>query len=889
MEREKQRLAKSQKISKVSGWVLVVLLSVFVLFTIFSVRHLMERLDDIRRHPFQVMDAGGTLQNDMDRIRNSFEQLKHINTPKVVEEIRNEISLIYEDTDRQMAILRGSYLGDQEDLENLSELMDEIGKEQDAFLDYAAADDRSEDEIVSYSTRHLEELYQEFDSRLGKVLDFARNKVGYFYSEADRFCFFAILTSCLVFAAALIILFIYKYLLGRQTEQLKRQNQLFELLSRNIDNIFMINDLHHPERNYISENAGRILGFKPDPKKVSPTILFEYMDEQDREKVKRVFDTVGESYWSCTFHYRHPALAGERIFLLQTYRIWTEEEDRFITVLTDQTQILSTQKELEAAIQQAEKANRAKSEFLSRMSHEIRTPMNGIIGMGMIAMQNLGDSSRVEDCIRKINLSSRHLLTLINDVLDMSKIESGRIEIKRDVFYFRLFLESVSNVISGQARDKGLNFDVIFLGDMEEELFGDALRVNQILMNLLSNALKFTPEGGSIVLRIAKMDEDSTTVWLKFEVSDTGCGIEEKNYEKIFMPFEQEHEDISHVYGGTGLGLSISRRFAELMDGRLTVSSQVGKGSTFTLTMPFGRVEKRESRESRERRETDFSHLRVLAVDDDPDCLTHIKLLLKKLGAKADTAMSCEEAVEKARLAHSAGEDYDVCLADWKMPSGDGVETIRRLRKLPGRKIAAALVTAYDTDEIRRDAELAGAACVVEKPLFESTLSALLTKLLKEKQQEKQEEKQEEKTAQKSQNFPEGNFGGLRFLVVEDNDLNREIAVTLFSSFGAEVETAVNGKEAVEAFETSEPGFFDLILMDVQMPVMDGYEATRIIRSLDREDGREIPILAMTANAFSEDKAKSMACGMDGHISKPIDLKEVVEKIERVLKKRGKG
>lgn len=300
-------------------------------------------------------------------------------------------------------------------------------------------------------------------------------------------------------------------------------------------------------------------------------------------------------------------------------------------------------------------------------------------------------------------------------------------------------------------------------------------------------------------------------------------------------------------------------------------------------------MEKRESCESRERRETDFSHLRVLAVDDDPDCLTHIKLLLKKLGTKADTAGSCEEAVEKARLAHTEGEDYDVCLADWKMPSGDGVETIRRLRKLPGRKIAAALVTAYDTDEIRKDAELAGAACVVEKPLFESTLSALLTKLLKEKQQEKQEEKQEEKTAQKSQNFPEGNFGGLRFLVVEDNDLNREIAVTLFSSFGAEVETAVNGKEAVEAFETSEPGFFDLILMDVQMPVMDGYEATRIIRSLDREDGREIPILAMTANAFSEDKAKSMACGMDGHISKPIDLKEVVEKIKRVLKKRGKG
>lgn len=879
MKSEKKRIAKSQRISAVSGCVLVVLLIGFLAFTIFSVRHLMDRLDDIRNHPLRVIDAGGKIQNDMDNVRLSFEQLSHINTPEIVEEIRGNLTAFYEDAQFQMQELTDSYRGEPENLERLEELMGTIRREQERFLNYAAEETRSEEEIDAYGTEHLEKLNREFDAEMEGILEFARERVEYFYSEADRFCFFSVFTSCLVFAAALAVLMIYRHLLTRQTVQLKRQTQLFELLSRTVDNIFMISELDRPEENYISENAERILGFEPERERISPSLLFDYMDKAERQKITELFSTEGETHWSCLFHYRHPSQPGEKIFLLQTYRISTEGRDRFITVLTDQTKMMTAQKELKAAMERAEQASRAKSEFLSRMSHEIRTPMNGIIGMGMIAMQNSGNRERVEDCIRKINLSSRHLLALINDVLDMSKIESGRIEIHREAFDFPAFLESLSHVIGSQAREKKLNFDVVFAGGVEDGLWGDPLRLNQILMNLLSNALKFTPEGGGVTLRVTRLEEDGKRVWMKFEVSDTGCGIAEENYEKIFMAFEQEDSSVSGTYGGTGLGLAISRRFAQLMDGKLTVSSRVGKGSTFTLTLPFERAKGSGAGQQEKKAAADFSRLRVLAVDDDPDCLAHISLLLDKIGvAETVTAQSCAEALEKAGQAKAAGEEFDVCLVDWKMPDCDGAETIRRLRDLPGRKISAALVTAYDTDVAEKEARRAEAAAVAAKPLFESTLSELLLKLARAGEEGREESGEGA--------LPSGDLSGLCVLVVEDNELNREIAVELLTTFGASVETAENGKEAVDIFCASEPGHFDLILMDVQMPLMNGYEATKAIRSADRKDAAGVPILAMTANAFMEDKAKSMASGMNGHISKPIDLNELFEKISRAVQPR---
>ncbi len=866
MKREKKQLIRNKKISFVSGTALIVLLAVFLLFIIFSVRSLVMKLEDIRNHPFQVLNAGAQLRNDVDNVRISFEQLRHINTPEVVADVRQQIEVFYEDAEEQLEIVEECYLGEKEEIRSLRELMNEMQREQDQFLIYAAAAERSEAEIVSYSMEHLDEVNEGFDRQLELVMAYATERFDYYYEQARSTGAVTIVISCLIFATVLGVLFLYWYLMKWQTDRLQNQNQLFDLLSRTIDHIFMINELDHPERNFISENAERILGFDPDPGSISPAMLFDYMSEGDREMVRDLFQTSGETYWNTMFHYCNPSLPGEKVFALQTYRIRTEGKEQFISVLTDETEMVNSQKELEKAVIQAEQANRAKSEFLSRMSHEIRTPMNGIIGMVMLAQQNLDNQAKVADCLRKISMSSKHLLNLINDVLDMSKIESGRLEINNASFDFRVLMESLNEVIYGQAQDKGIEFEVVFVGDIEETLQGDSLRVNQILMNLLSNALKFTPRGGRIALRVTRLHEEETRLWLKFEVSDTGCGIAPENYGKIFQAFEQENASISENYGGTGLGLSISKRFTEMMGGKISVSSSLGKGTTFSVVLPFGRVE-REDREER-----NFSGLTALVADDDPDAVAHARLLLEKLGVQVDSTDNGYEAVAKAEQAQMAERPYDLCLIDWKMPFIDGLETIRRIKAgaVTG-KPAAVLMTAYDTTEIQEESSRVGAWSIITKPLFESALFALLAGISGKKGREEEE------------HVPSGDFRGRRFLIVEDNELNREIAVGLLETTGALIDTAENGKEAVEKFEASLPGYFDLILMDVQMPVMNGYEATKAIRALNRADAALVPILAMTANAFSEDVEKSFACGMNGHISKPIDLKEVFDKIGAAL------
>ena len=423
-------------------------------------------------------------------------------------------------------------------------------------------------------------------------------------------------------------------------------------------------------------------------------------------------------------------------------------------------------------------------------------------------------------------------------------------------------------MINGQAQDKGIDFEVIFVGDIDETLRGDSLRLNQILMNLLSNALKFTPRGGKILLRVTDMKEPGEKLWLKFEVSDTGCGIAPENFDKIFQAFEQENSGISQTYGGTGLGLSISKRFVEMMGGRISVSSRLGKGSTFTVRLPLERTEQVQKEAK------SFQGLRALLADDDVDALAHARLLLEKLEVQTDVTDNGYEAAARAEQAQNRGEPYDICLIDWKMPFIDGIETIRRIRSAAlSKKPQAFLLSAYDTTEVQEKSREAGAAGVLAKPLFESSLIALLTGISGSDGEGEPDEKQ-----------TQGDFRGRRFLVAEDNELNREIAVELLTAAGAQIETAENGKEAADAFARSLPGYYDLILMDVQMPVMDGYEATRTIRAMKRRDASVIPILAMTANAFHEDVEKSLGCGMNGHISKPIDLNEVFEKIGTALK-----
>lgn len=543
----------------------------------------------------------------------------------------------------------------------------------------------------------------------------------------------------------------------------------------------------------------------------------------------------------------------------------------YLRIVRQGAALLEREKErAEKALVRAEQASMAKSEFLSRMSHEIRTPMNGIIGMTMIAMQNIDKPSKVTDCLKKVTLSSKHLLALINDVLDMSKIESGKIEIKRERFDFKVLLESLSTVYYNQAAAKKVDYNTVLAGDIPEALVGDSLRLNQIITNLLSNAIKFTPENGKVTLRISKAEEKEGEIRLRFDVSDTGCGIAPENMEKIFNAFEQEDAGVAQKYGGTGLGLSISRRFSELMGGSLTVESRQGHGSTFTALLSFGTIESRAA----EAHPIDYGSLKALVVDDDLETCEHVTLLLEKLGVEAHWADNGYQAIAKVERAHGLEEDFDVCFVDWKMPYLDGLETTRRIRQAVGKEdIAVVLITAYDATEIEESALEAGAVGIISKPLFSSTLVDAFENIRNSRPG----------AVEKPRRMTDYDFTGKRVMVVEDNDINLEIATELVEFSGAAVTCARNGKEAVEVFAASASGYFNLILMDVQMPVLDGYGAARQIRCMDRPDAAAVPILAMTANAFSEDVARSEASGMNGHISKPIDPDTLYAELAKIL------
>ncbi len=519
---------------------------------------------------------------------------------------------------------------------------------------------------------------------------------------------------------------------------------------------------------------------------------------------------------------------------------------------------------MQSNLEKVEAASRAKGEFLSRMSHEIRTPMNGIIGMSAIAMQNLDNTEKLADCLHKVSLSSKHLLALINDVLDMSKIESGKVEIRHETFDFRAFLEGLASVYCGQAQSKGIDYETVLVNEVDEALVGDSLRLGQILSNLLSNALKFTPDGGSIRLRVSQILSGPDEVRLCFAVADTGCGIAEEKLDKIFESFEQENADVASKYGGTGLGLSIVKRFAELMGGSIHVESTLGAGSTFIVELPFGRSERQAAMGT-------FDNLRVLVADDDRDTCEYVAGLLQKMRIQADWVDDGYQAVSKVEEAHIQGQDFDVCFVDWKMPGIDGLELTRRVRSAGA--VSVILTAACDVAGIQQEATKAGAVCVIAKPLFASTVAEALSCI-----------RQDHPLNEAQVNgLTEYDFSGKRILLVEDNALNREIAVELIGDTGADMETAEDGVEAVEMFQRSSQDYYDLVLMDVQMPRMDGCEATRRIRALDRPDARIVPILAMTANAFAEDEAKSRAAGMNAHISKPLDVKTLYATLNAFL------
>lgn len=506
------------------------------------------------------------------------------------------------------------------------------------------------------------------------------------------------------------------------------------------------------------------------------------------------------------------------------------------------------------AIQQAQQASHAKSQFLSRMSHEMRTPMNAIIGLTALAEHYIDEKRRIEEYLKKITFSSKMLLNIINDVLDMSAIESEKLKIAHEPFDLKQLLNSLSGTYYIQCKQKGIDFEMILKDITYETLRGDQLRLNQILINLLSNAIKFTEPKGRISLTATQCKTQNNGIYMRFEIRDTGCGIEDAFLDRIFEPFEQNDATTARIHGGSGLGLSIAKNLTQLMNGKIFVTSSIRQGSTFTVELPFGLPQSQV-----EIPVNAFNSLNVIVVDDDLDTCQYTSSILDRIGIRHSYATSGTAAMEKLEKSYINGEEYDVCIIDWAMPNTDGMETTQRIRQLYGKKTIIIIASAYDLSAIEDDAKAAGADILISKPLFQSSLFNTLVNVLGGRYNKEDTEE------------TIYNFSGKKILLVEDNELNREIAIELLSIVGIETHFAENGLEAVEKFEHSATGTYAAILMDIQMPQMDGHEATRKIRALNHKQSASIPIIAMTANAFTDDITAAISAGMNEHISKPID------------------
>ncbi len=523
-------------------------------------------------------------------------------------------------------------------------------------------------------------------------------------------------------------------------------------------------------------------------------------------------------------------------------------------------------RELEKAKEEADHANRAKSEFLSSMSHDIRTPMNAIIGMTEIAQRNIEDPVRVEECLRKVRLSSKQLLGLINDVLDMSKIESGKMPLNIAPMSLRDAMDDIVNIMQSQVKEKKQYFDIFIKKIVCEDVFCDDLRLNQVLLNFLSNAVKYTPEEGRIDVHMYQEESPKGEDFVRthFRVIDNGIGMSPQFQEKIWDNFTRaDSDEVRHIMG-TGLGMAITKKIIDLMGGSIELKSELGKGSDFHMILDLKKADIKEE-------DMKLPAWNVLVVDDNEELCTSAVSNLEELGVHVEWTLDGRKAIQMIEESHNKKNDYHFVLIDWKMPGMDGIQTIHEIRNRVGQDIPVFLISAYDYSDLEKEISAELIEGFISKPLFKSTLYYRLIQYADGYTMEG--EKKEEQ---------EADFSGKRVLLAEDMEINWEVASAILSITGMELEWAVNGKECLEKFQSSEVGYYDAILMDIRMPVMNGYDATMAIRKLDRKDNN-LPIIAMTADAFVGDIQKCMECGMNAHIQKPIDLKECISVLQKYL------
>ena len=540
----------------------------------------------------------------------------------------------------------------------------------------------------------------------------------------------------------------------------------------------------------------------------------------------------------------------------------------FVDVDAETRKTMEQNQALHDALEAAEAANKAKTAFLSNMSHEIRTPMNAIIGLDNIALHDPEISDTTRNYLEKIGASAHHLLGIINDILDLSRIESGRMVIKNEEFSFSKALEQVNTIISGQCRDKGLHYECRTKGQVNEYYIGDDMKLRQVMINILGNAVKFTPEGGTVSFSIEDVAQMNNKATLRFTIRDTGIGMSKEYLPRLFEAFSQEDSSTTNRYGSTGLGMPITKSIVEMMNGHIEVESEKGVGTTFTVTLTLGKSNHVSSNSE------DFSlrphEMSVLVIDDDRIACEHAQVVLGQLGINCEMVLSGKDAIEMVKMRHARREDYNLILVDWKMPEMDGVETTRQIRAIVGNQTPIIILTSYNWDDIAEEARKAGVDSFAAKPLFAGTVMDEFREAFKAKNAKLVKE-----TA---------DLTGRRILLAEDMAVNAEIMMMVLSMREMEVDHAENGRIAVKMFAGHEPGYYDAILMDMRMPEMDGLEATMAIRGMNRADAKTIPVIALTANAFDEDVQRSMQAGLNAHLSKPVEPEVLFETLEHLIK-----
>ena len=652
----------------------------------------------------------------------------------------------------------------------------------------------------------------------------------------------------------------------RQQDEIMFRDSLFSDLSQNVNDVFVILEEKTDEVVYVTPNIDSVLGVKEED--VKKDIASIDGINGDRLIAANLMELNKKDKISWTQEYLNNDSGETRYLEITAYHTEFGSLKRIVIVISDRSEERKLQNALSSSLEIAKNANAAKSNFLANMSHDIRTPMNAIVGYSTLLIKDADDKNKVIEIGKKITYSSQHLLSLINDVLDMSKIESGRTSLNSDKVDVSEVINNISEIVQVQTKSKKQSFEIKTKGNIPPYIYVDKLRLTQILLNLLSNAVKYTEKNGTISLVVEGYGNNGQTCHLRFIVSDNGQGMSREFIEKIFEPFSRETNSMTNKIQGTGLGMSITKSIIDLMGGTIDIQSELGTGSVFTVDLIF-------SVPLDENDDNFFANheiTRVLVGDDEIDVTENIQSILSDAGLECDAAIGGLESVDKATRAYEDNNSYDVIILDWKMPDMDGVECVRRIRKEIGKDVPIFVLSSYDVSEIEDEAKKAGVDLFLPKPFFLSNFQRVLDTYYQNKANTEEEGNNSD------------DFSGVKILVAEDNEINAEIITELLDSIGIKCVIAEDGLEALRVFTEESPDEFDMIFMDIQMPIMDGYESARRIRASNNTRAKSIPIIAMTANAFEDDVKASMASGMNAHISKPIDferLKSIIKSFRR--------